>query len=489
MFLLFLFQASRIQAAPEKLPSPQREMRAAWVATVANIDWPSKPGLSVDEQKNEAIVILDHIKELRMNAVVFQVRPQADAFYPSELEPWSYYLTGEQGKAPEPFYDPLAFWIAEAHRRGLEFHAWFNPYRAGHPAMKSEISTKSIIKTNPEFVRRLEDSLYYWMDPGMKKVQDHSYAVIMDVVKRYDIDAVHFDDYFYPYREYNRGKDFPDDETYKAYKKIGGKKLKDDWRRDAVNKFIQRVSKGIKRQKPWVKFGISPFGLFRPGFPEGIGGSFDPYNILYADTKLWLNNGWVDYFAPQLYWPISRIRMSFPVLLGWWISENRMHRHIWPGISISEGKNPAAVTMETVNQIMVTRGMIPRAPGTILFSVKGLLSPSNSLSKVLTDGPYSQQALIPAYPWLFRKSPKPPVIKSDTGNGTLKLIWKQAKKEKPFLYVLYMKKDSVWTYEIFSGMDSTVSEPMDSIKISAVAISSVDRFGNESRKNFYEIKK
>ena len=487
--LIILSCSTIVQAAAEKLPTPQREMRAVWVATVANIDWPSKPGLSVDDQKKEAILILDRVKELRMNAVVFQVRPQADAFYASELEPWSYYLTGKQGKAPEPFYDPLAFWIEEAHRRGLEFHAWFNPYRAGHPAMGSDYSPLSIIKTNPECVRRLEDTLYYWMDPTMQKVQDHSYAVIMDVVKRYDIDAVHFDDYFYPYREYNRGKDFPDDDTYKAYKKKGGKKSKDDWRRDAVNKFIQRVSKGIKKQKAWVKFGISPFGLFRPGFPEGIGGSFDPYDILSADTKLWLNRGWVDYLVPQLYWPISRIHMSFPVLLGWWASENIQHHHLWPGISISGGKNPADVSLETVNQIMVSRGMVPRAPGTILFSMKALLSPNNSLGKALTDGPYTQQALIPAYPWLSMKSPKPPVLKSDTGAGELKLSWNPAKKEKPFLYVLYLKKDTVWNYEIFSGMDSAVSEKIDSGNISAVAISSVDRFGNESKKNIFQIKK
>jgi uncharacterized lipoprotein YddW (UPF0748 family) len=462
-------------------------MRAVWIATVANIDWPSKPGLSVDDQKKEAMVILDRVQELRMNAVVFQVRPQADAFYPSEFEPWSYYLTGEQGKAPDPFYDPLAFWIEEAHRRGLEFHAWFNPYRAGHPAMKSDYSPQSIVKTNPECVRRLEDTLYYWMDPAMKKVQDHSYKVIMDVVKRYDIDAVHFDDYFYPYREYNRGKDFPDDDSYKIYKKKGGKKSKDDWRRDEVNKFIQRVSIGIKKQKAWVKFGISPFGLFRPGFPEGIGGSFDPYDILSADTKLWLNRGWIDYFVPQLYWPISRIRMSFPVLLGWWQSENTNHRHLWPGISISGGRNPSDVPLETVNQIMVTRGMVPKAPGTVLFSVKALLPPNNSLCKALTDGPYAQQALIPAYPWLSKKTPKPPSFKSDTGAGEMKFTWKPAKKEKPFLYVIYTKKDTVWNYKIFPGADSSASEKMDSINISAAAISSIDRFGNESKKNFLEI--
>jgi hypothetical protein len=244
------------------------------------------------------------------------------------------------------------------------------------------------------------------------------------------------------------------------------------------------VNHGIKRQKPWVKFGISPFGLFRPGFPEGIGGTFDPYDVLSADTKLWLNAGWIDYFVPQLYWPISRIRMSFPVLLGWWESENTHHRHLWPGISLSGGRTASDVPLETVNQIMVTRGMVPKAPGTFLFSIKALLPPNNSLSAALTDGPYTRQALIPAYPWLSGKSPKPPVLKIDTTTGGVKFAWRPAKKEKPFLYVLYMKKDTIWNYQIFSAMDSTASEQMDSVRISEAAISSVDRYGNESKKNF-----
>ena len=288
-----------------------------------------------------------------MNAVVLQVRPQADALYKSDLEPWSYYLTGEQGKAPEPFYDPLEFWIEESHARGIELHAWFNPYRAGHPAMKGAISEKSVIKAKAKLVRRLADTSYYWMDPAMKEVQDHSYAVIMDVVKRYDVDGIHFDDYFYPYAEYNKGKDFPDEETYKAYKAAGGKKERGDWRRDAVNKFVQRIYKGIKKQKPWVKFGISPFGIYRPGYPASVGSTFDQYSELYADAKLWLNKGWVDYLTPQIYWTIAKVKTSFPVLLGWWNSENTKNRNIWPGLYASIDKTPAGAPSETVNQIMV----------------------------------------------------------------------------------------------------------------------------------------
>ena len=238
-------------SAPKKITKPdaippippvQREFRAAWVATVANIDWPSKPGLSTVEQKNEAVRMLDTLARNNFNAVILQVRPQCDALYKSDLEPWSYYLTGEQGKAPEPYYDPLAFWVAEAHRRGLELHCWFNPYRAHHPS-GGEVTDKSIVRTRPELARKVGE--YWWLDPANKNTQDHSFRVIMDVVKRYDIDGVHMDDYFYPYGDGN----FPDDDTWKGYK---GKLSRYDWRRDNVNRFIHRLYTGIKKDRKSV---------------------------------------------------------------------------------------------------------------------------------------------------------------------------------------------------------------------------------------------
>jgi uncharacterized lipoprotein YddW (UPF0748 family) len=194
-----------------QLVHPLREFRAAWVASVANINWPSKPGLSTEEQQIEAISILNYLQENKFNAVILQVRPQADALYASVIEPWSYFLTGEQDKAPEPFYDPLSFWIEEAHKRGLELHAWMNPYRAHHSSGK-EISSKSIVRTNPETVYWLKEG-YWWMDPALQFTQDHTSKVVMDVVKRYDVDGIHFDDYFYPYPSYNGNDDFPDDRS------------------------------------------------------------------------------------------------------------------------------------------------------------------------------------------------------------------------------------------------------------------------------------
>ena len=239
-------------------PKTEREFRAAWVATVANINWPSKPGMSVDSQKQEAIKLLELLRKNNFNAVIFQVRPQCDAFYASKLEPWSYYLTGVQGKAPDPFYDPLEFWVSEAHKRGLELHVWLNPYRAHH-ITGGPVSDSSVVKRYPNLVIKLESG-YWWLDPANPGTQDHSIAVVTDIVSRYDIDGVHMDDYFYPYPSYNNNKDFPDDSSWTQYKKTGDTLSRSDWRRESVNTFIKRLYTSIKEMKPQVKFGLSPFG-------------------------------------------------------------------------------------------------------------------------------------------------------------------------------------------------------------------------------------
>ncbi len=485
----FIFLLTEIisGAEPENFPTVMREMRAVWVATVANIDWPSKPGLKVDVQKKEAIAILEKVKELNMNTVVLQIRPQADALYNSNLEPWSYYLTGEQGKAPDPFYDPLEFWINESHKRGIELHAWLNPYRANHPAMHGETSPNSIVKTKPQCVRKLGNEGYYWLVPTMQEVQDHSLKVVMDIVKRYDVDGIHFDDYFYPYPEYNDGKDFPDDDLYQAYLNNGGQLSRDDWRRDAVNKFIQRVYDGIKKEMPYIKFGISPFGVYRPHHPESIGTTFDQYATLYADAKLWLNMGWLDYFAPQLYWPISRVELSYPVLLNWWESENSQKRNLWPGLFIRPEINKKEMSLEIVNQIMTTRGMIPQSPGTMLFSMKSLMSKDSIIFIALRNGPFNSQALIPAYPWLDSEAPSSPIVNADKIGNELKLNWEPVSEEKPTWFVLYTKTDGLWSYEIIPGGTFSVSKKLDGKNISAIAISAVDRCGNESERKIWEI--
>jgi len=481
-----------------RIPSAEREFRAAWVATVDNINWPSKPGLPVEEQKKEAIKLLDLLYENNFNAVVFQVRPQCDALYRSELEPWSYYLTGEQGKAPEPYYDPLEFWIEEAHKRGIELHAWLNPYRAHHPT-GGEVTETSIVRKRPDLVVKLGEEGYWWMDPALKGTQDHSYNVVMDLVRRYDLDGIHFDDYFYPYPDYNNFKDFPDDASWQAYQQGGGKLSRGDWRRDAVNTFIERLYNGIKAEKPHVKFGLSPFGLWQPYNPPAIGGGFNQYETLYADAKLWLNKGWIDYYSPQLYWPVNQLNLSYPVLLGWWKDQNLKGRHLWPGIDLSDGA-PGGTTDETVNKIMVTRGMLPESPGVVHWSIGQLVS-SPDMLKAIAEGPYKNKALIPASPWLDQKAPAPPKIILSTEKDSVKVSWSHMTPGDVSRWVAYFKYGPQWQHDIYGPgeasdeipgfiinrpyLDRTDPQTIKKaeevlIKLDTVAVSAVDRFGNES---------
>jgi uncharacterized lipoprotein YddW (UPF0748 family) len=487
----FLKPTAGERKSPEA-PQADREFRGVWVATVANIDWPSKPGLTTEEQKNEAITILDTVVALHLNAIVFQVRPHCDAMYASRLEPWSYYLTGQQGKPPDPYYDPLAFWIEEAHKRGIELHAWFNPYRA-HLGSGGDITDSSIVRRRPDLANDVGGGMY-WLDPGKKEVQDYSYNVVMDVVRRYDIDGVHFDDYFYPY---GNGK-FPDDETWADYQKSGGSLSREDWRREAVNTFIERVYDGIKREKPYVKFGISPFGIGRPGSPPSIHG-FDQYSVLYADAILWYQKGWMDYWSPQLYWPINQIPQSFPVLLGWWARENTRHRNLWPGMIIGRMTDEKGAD-EIINQIMIERGFVADNPGHIHFSIKAFLRDSSALNAGLKSGPYQRQALVPPSPWLDDNAPSPPTVTvTVTNDTTLVVSWTHGNPGAVFHWVVYYQFGSSWEYAILNSQDRLVAIQSSRIVserpragqrdekaqvkmeyVTRIAVSAVDRLGNES---------
>lgn len=472
------FLGTTVNAQP---PLALREFRAAWVATVANINWPSKPGLPVEQQQTEALKLLDFLRDNNFNAVVFQVRPQCDALYKSNLEPWSYYLTGTQGKAPVPFYDPLEFWVQAAHDRGIELHVWLNPYRAHHKD-GGPVSDQSIVKTKPELARHLKEG-YWWLDPAAKGTQDHSYAVAMDIVKRYNIDGLHFDDYFYPYPSYNLNDDFPDSDTWDAYKKAGGKLSRGDWRRDAVNSFIERLYKGIKAEKPHVKFGLSPFGIWRPGYPPQIEG-FDQYDQLYADAKLWLNKGWIDYFAPQLYWPINKLAQSFPVLLGWWADENTQGRHLWPGISIGRDTSFAQIR-EINNEILITRGMVPKSMGVVHWSI-GQLVNNPGLMKNLREGLYRQQALVPASPWLCSKKPEPPKGKAVKMDSLVIAVWREPKTNEVANWVVYERYGNKWHQHILPGCETSIPVQLlipsgkETARLEEIWVSSVSRTGMES---------
>jgi len=499
LILLFAFGCSSTEIVKQtkpnesmqsNLPKVEREFRAAWIATVANINWPSKRDLSSDEQKKEAVEILNKMKACNLNAVIFQVRPQCDALYKSEIEPWSYYLTGKQGKAPEPFYDPLEFWIEESHKRGMELHVWLNPYRAHHIS-GGEVSEYSIVKKRPELVVKLKNG-YYWLDPSKKETQDYSLSVVLDIAKRYDIDGIHFDDYFYPYPSYNDGEDFPDDASWKSYLAGGGKLSRSDWRRESVNTFIHRIHKGIKAVKPNVKFGLSPFGIWRPRNPESVEG-FDQHEQLYADAKLWINEGWVDYWTPQLYWKISSYQQSYPVLLGWWKEQNLKNKHFWPGISIDRGNNPAN-SLEVINQIMTARGMLPNSPGVVFWSVGPFLK-YKELADTIVKGPYKRQALVPATPWFKSEPLSAPKVSAKLDGGKVKITWQHDKPESVFNWVLYKKYDNRWSYEILTKdkfyceittaaeskfFSDNGSEQVKKMELKEIAVTAVDRISNES---------
>ncbi len=443
------------------------------MATVANIDWPSTNGLTTAQQKAELVAILDRASELKLNTVILQVRAACDAFYPSSIEPWSEYLTGVMGRAPRPFYDPLAFAIEEAHKRGLELHAWFNPYRARQAAAKSPIAPTHISRTHPEYVRRYGKSL--WLDPGEPAAREYSLRVILDVVKRYDIDGVHLDDYFYPYSEQDAGGkdlDFPDEASWRRFGQ-GGRLSRDDWRRDNVNVFIRRLYESIKASKPWVKFGVSPFGIWRPGQPSQIQG-FDAYAKLYADSREWLVRGWVDYFAPQLYWSIAKPAQSFPVLLKWWSEQNVQGRLLAPGMDCTKAGRqwPAS---EIANQIGIARSQ-KGVSGQVCWDMKALMRGGGGLDAVLTRTLYAQPALPPASPWLSHAIPAKPGIAATRAGR--RVNWSAETSDAISLWVVQMRRGLAWSTRILPKGERSLWLPKARPEV--ISVTAVDRYGNAS---------
>lgn len=321
--ILILANTALLSAEPaiktDNTTVAQKEFRGAWVSTVYNLDWPSKKGLSVDQQKSEYIHMLDELQAAGINAVIVQVKPAADALYPSKHAPWSEYLTGTQGKYPG--YDPLAFMIEETHKRGMEFHAWFNPFRITTSGTSTDkLAANNPARLHPEWVLKYDNKLF--LNPGIPEVRTYVKNTVLEVVKNYDVDAIHFDDYFYPYPD-SKKNDIPDRHTYKkfekAYKDIG------DWRRYNINAMIKDISLSIKQIDKDVKFGISPFGVWRNSSATSKGSdtraSITSYDSIYADTRYWAYVGWIDYIVPQIYWNIGFGPACYEKTLNWWIKE------------------------------------------------------------------------------------------------------------------------------------------------------------------------
>lgn len=364
--------------SPALVPRTAAEFRGAWVASVHNLDWPSRPGLSAAEQKAELRTILNRAADLKLNAILLQVRPASDALYASRHEPWSAFLSGEQGVGPG--YDPLAYAISEAHARGIALHAWVNPFRAA-TGSKAPPAANHVSRRHPEWIRTYAGQK--WVDPGEPEARRYVLDVILDIVRRYDIDGLHIDDYFYPYPK--GGADFPDGATW-ARHGAGSGLSKADWRRRNINRFVAEMYRAVKAEKPSVKVGISPFGIWRPGVPATTEAQLDCYGQLFADSRKWLAEGWCDYLAPQLYWSCEPAKQSFPVLLKWWRAQSTAGKPIWPGIAPDRigSSRPAS---EIARQIALTREGTAQ-PGHIHWSMKALMRDQGGVSTLLKQEVY-----------------------------------------------------------------------------------------------------
>ena len=472
--------------------APKREFRAAWIATVSNIDWPSAKGLSSRNQQAEFINLLDQHKQAGINAVIVQIRTNGDALYPSEIEPWSEWLSGQQGQAPNPVYDPMAFMVAEAHKRGMEFHAWFNPYRAVPNVLTSQLAAGHIGVKKPEWL--LPYGNLRILDPGKPEVREHVTKVVMEVVRKYDIDGVHFDDYFYPYPA--TGLTLNDDDTYNKNKRDIVNR--GDWRRDNVNVLIKMVSDSIKNIKSYIKFGISPFGIWQNKTANQPTGSatngLQSYSDIYADTPTWTNQGWVDYIAPQLYWYIGFAVADYSILATWW-GQNVSDRHLYIGQAayrINAEANWNAAQMPT--QIRQNR-LNSKIKGSIYYNTNSLNKNPLGFRDSLRTNLYKSPSLMPLMAWKYSTPPNKPqnLTAVKNGNGVL-LNWQKASGgskdvEKIKGYVVYRFADQeaidinkAEAIRFITPNDTTAFTDLDFGKANKVSyvITAIDRLQNES---------
>jgi len=489
-FIVIIFSLLAFIKIDAQVLSPKYEFRGVWVATVNNIDWPSKPGLSAEIMKAEAIQILDMHKDQGMNAIIFQVRPSADAFYHSELEPWSRYLTGVPGKAPDSSFDPLQFWIQESHKRGMELHAWMNPFRLALNASQP-LAGDHIAFRNPDWVIRYDNKLFF--DPGIPAAREHFVMVVTDVVRRYDIDAIHFDDYFYPYPT---KETFPDHQSFVRYNRAFSPELKDHWRRENVDIMIKTLSHTIKAIKPWVKFGISPFGVWRnrASDPEGSDtrAGVTNYDDLFADIRKWLREGWIDYVIPQIYWEMGHTAADFETLVRWW-NRNAYGKGLYIGqapYKVGGGSTIAAWNQprQLPGQIDLLRKFY-RVTGSAYFSSihfkRDLLGFQDSLKTRI----YRLPALIPPMPWLPVNQPHTPIKVKVSGR---KVQWQSGNSASTAIdrekYLIYLNEvgrpfdshDPTFIVQYTHLKAVQFNRKSGKKKDYEVRISALDRLNNES---------
>lgn len=475
---------------------PKRELRSAWITTFTNLDWPSKRGLTSAQQKDEFLKIVTNFQQNSINAVIGQVRASSDAFYKSALSPWSEWLTGTQGKAPDNGFDPLDFMLKECHSRNMEFHAWFNPFRAVSHTRFSSVSQNHITNKKPEWFFKYGNSMYY--NPGIPEVRKYICEIVLEVVKNYDIDGVHFDDYFYPYSI--KGEFIPDEKQYKKYAR--GCEDIHDWRRDNINLLIQEVNETIKKEKAHVKFGVSPLAIWR-NKKQDPKGSFTnsgqtSYDNLYCDTKLWIEQNWVDYMAPQLYWSTSNQYANFNHLINWW-TEHEHERHLYVGHAIYklDTKNRRSFgTDELVKQVGISRRN-KKVQGSIYFRAQAFVSNHQNFQKTISESIYKYPSLVPPMTWLDSIAPSKPLkFKVRLKEEKISLKWKAPKynsaNDSAAYYVVYrFEEEEKINLNLSSKIISIQKETelIDStgsvVQCYQYAVTAVDRLHNESEKFAY----
>ncbi len=477
---------------------PNREFRGVWISTILNIDWPSSNTLTSEQQQKEFISLLEFHKSNGINAVIVQIRPAAESIYHSKYEPWSQWLTGKKGKAPNPYYDPLKFMIDETHKRCMEFHAWLNPYRAVYN-VNTDKSKLQIQKENPDWFVKCGTKLLF--DPGIPETREYIGKIVEDVVERYDIDGIHFDDYFYP--NINTIS-FDDSYSFRNYNRGYNKYEKEQWRRENVNLLIKHVSEKIKGIKPWVKFGISPFGIWRNKSNDYRGSDTrgsSCYDHMFADVLYWLQNDWIDYLAPQVYWSIGHKYADYEALTKWW-SRHSYGKHIYIGhatYKVNKRSNNRSWrdANEIPKQIELNR-KLKTIKGSVFFSSKSIKKNPLGIADSLKHSLFSTKALIPV---IRNIDSIPPDIPEDIQILELyncsKLVWNQETifndaESKPFYYIVYRfeeksnikKTNSKYIYSI--QKDNELLLPKNRRKRKYYyRISAVDRLHNESTATEY----
>ncbi|MGA8116325.1 MAG: family 10 glycosylhydrolase, partial [Actinocatenispora sp.] len=417
--------------------APIEQLRGVWISSVVNIDWPSATGLPVEIQQQQLIDWFDLARRLNLNTVMLQVRPTADAFWPSRFEPWSQYLTGTQGQ--DPGYDALEFAVTEAHKRNLELHAWFNPYRVSMQTDPSKLVDWHPARKHPDWVFAYGPKLYY--NPGIPEVRRFVQDAILDAT-RYDIDGVHFDDYFYPYPL--AGQTLPDADTYAKYG--AGFDTIEDWRRNNIDLLISEISHRIHARKPWLKFGVSPFGIWRNASSDPAGsdtGGTESYNANFADTRKWVKRGWLDYINPQIYWNIGLAVADYAKLTPWWAEQVRgTHVQLYIGEATYKVGDPAQPAEwqdpAELSRHLTLDQQYPEVGGNVYFSAVQMRTDKLGATSQLVADHYQHRAITPAMPHLDSRAPLRPVVtRVRRGDDGVTLSWNATGARRPTSYAIY----------------------------------------------------